>query len=569
MAVADRLACMVFKTLLDKLSPARRIVLELDLARGVLETFPRNPLQMLQVVGATAVSDLREHLKAATGDERVAGLIVHAVNCNQPMTVMDEIAHLIEDFGTAKPTMAWAESFGEFGNSLAVYKLATACRTIWLQPTGVLGIGGLEVDITLFRGLLEKAGIEPQFGQRHEYKTAADQFSAAEVTEANREMTHRLAQSIVDDTVAVIARRRGVAPEKVWEAVNDSPVVPERAKELGLVDEVGYRDEAYTWALNEWDARPGDLLYASRYQPRPNFTETLRWDRPKVAIVSLRGPIVTGRGSSVGLNGPSAGADVVDEHLRAALRDERVKAVLFEVDSPGGSAVASDFIHRSIERLRGSGRPVVARMGKLAASGGYYVAMPCNEIVAYPTTLTGSIGVLAGKFVTRELYEKLGLKREPIRIGAVAGLLSSATEFSPEDWERLGAELDRIYQQFTSLAAQDRGMDYDHLESLAKGRVWTGADACERGLVDHVGDWGLAWRRACALADIDPQEAAPVRIGTASVLDQIIPARSSEHRAESARMAIPTADDLLMRAAELIGFPVYGALSLPFRLEVR
>jgi len=150
---------MVFKTLLDKLSPARRIVLELDLARGVLETFPRNPLQMLQVVGATAVSDLREHLKAATGDERVAGLIVHAVNCNQPMTVMDEIAHLIEDFGTAKPTMAWAESFGEFGNSLAAYKLATACRTIWLQPTGVLGIGGLEVDITLFRGLLEKAGL--------------------------------------------------------------------------------------------------------------------------------------------------------------------------------------------------------------------------------------------------------------------------------------------------------------------------------------------------------------------------------------------------------------------------
>ena len=346
---------MVFKTLLDKLSPARRIVLELDLARGVLETFPRNPLQMLQVVGATAVSDLREHLKAAAGDERVAGLIVHAVNCNQPMTVMDEIAHLIEDFGTAKPTMAWAESFGEFGNSLAAYKLATACRTIWLQPTGVLGIGGLEVDITLFRGLLEKAGIEPQFGQRHEYKTAADQFSAAEVTEANREMTHRLAQSIVDDTVAVIARRRGVAPEKVWEAVNDSPVVPEHAKKLGLVDEVGYRDEAYTWALSDWDARPGDLLYASRYQPRPNLTEAFRWDRPKVAIVSLRGPIVTGRGSSVGLNGPSAGADVVDEHLRAALRDERIKAVLFEVDSPGGSAVASDFIHRSIERLRGSG----------------------------------------------------------------------------------------------------------------------------------------------------------------------------------------------------------------------
>ena len=200
---------MVLKSFFDKLPRStRRIVLELDLARGVLETFPRNPLQMLQVVGATAVSNLREHLEAAGKDERVAGLIVHAVDCGQPMTVMDEIAQLIETFGAGRPTMAWAESFGELGNSLAAYKLATACRTIWLQPTGGLGIGGVEVDITLFRGLLEKAGVTPQFGQRHEYKTAADQFAAPEITEANREMTQRLAQSAVDDTVAVIARRR-------------------------------------------------------------------------------------------------------------------------------------------------------------------------------------------------------------------------------------------------------------------------------------------------------------------------------------------------------------------------
>ena len=561
---------MVLKSFFDKLPRStRRIVLELDLARGVLETFPRNPLQMLQVVGATAVSNLREHLEAAGKDERVAGLIVHAVDCGQPMTVMDEIAQLIETFGAGRPTMAWAESFGELGNSLAAYKLATACRTIWLQPTGGLGIGGVEVDITLFRGLLEKAGVTPQFGQRHEYKTAADQFAAPEITEANREMTQRLAQSAVDDTVAVIARRRGVALETVWEAVNDSPVVPERAKEMGLIDEIGYRDEAYARALADWAAKPDDLLYASRYQPCPDLARAFRRDRPKVAVVSLRGPIETGRGRPGNFTGPSVGADVVDEHFRAVLRDDQIKAVLFEVDSPGGSAVASDFIRRSILRLRESGRPVVARMGALAASGGYYVSMPCNEIVAHATTLTGSIGVLAGKFVTRELYEKLGLKREPIRIGAASGMLSSATEFSPEDWDRLNAELDRIYQQFTTLAAQDRAMDYEHLESLAKGRVWSGADACERGLVDHVGDWRLAWRRACALADIDPEEAAPVRIGAGSVLERIIPARSSEHRTESARVAIPTVDDLLVRAADLIGLPIHGVLSLPFRIKVR
>lgn len=561
---------MVLKSFFDKLPRStRRIVLELDLARGVLETFPRNPLQMLQVVGATAVSDLRKHLEAAYKDERVAGLIVHAVDCGQPMTVMDEIAQLIETFGAGRPTMAWAESFGELGNSLAAYKLATACRTIWLQPTGVLGIGGVEVDITLFRGLLEKAGVTPQFGQRHEYKTAADQFAASEITEANREMTQRLAQSAVDDTVAVIARRRGVALETVWEAVNDSPVAPERAKELGLIDQIGYRDEAYARALADWAAKPEDLLYVSRYQPRPNLARAFQRDRPKVAVVSLRGPIEVGRGRPGNFTGASAGADVVDEHFRAVLRDDQIKAVLFEVDSPGGSAVASDFIRRSILRLRESGRPVVAQMGAMAASGGYYVSMPCNEIVAHATTLTGSIGVLAGKFVTRELYEKLGLKREPIRIGAASGMLSSATEFSPEDWSRLNAELDRIYQQFTTLAAQDRAMGYEHLESLAKGRVWSGSDACERGLVDHVGEWRLSWRRACALADIDPEEATPVRIGAGSVLERIIPARSSEHRTESARVAIPTVDDLLTRAADLIGLPIHGVLSLPFRIKVR
>ena len=355
----------------------------------------------------------------------------------------------------------------------------------------------------------------------------------------------------------------------MWEAVNSSPVVPERAKEMGLIDEIGYRDEAYAKALAEWAAKPEELLYASRYQPRPNLAGAFRRDRPKVAVVSLRGPIETGRGRPGTFTGPSAGADVVDEHLRTVLRDDQIKAVLFEVDSPGGSAVASDFIRRSVLRLRESGRPVVARMGALAASGGYYVSMPCNEIVAHATTLTGSIGVLAGKFVTRELYEKLGLKREPIRIGSASGMLSSATEFSPEDWDRLNAELDRIYRQFTTLAAQDRAMDHEHLESLARGRVWSGSDACERGLVDHVGDWRLAWRRACALADIDPEEATSVRIGAGSVLERIIPARSSEHRAESARIALPTADDLLTRAADLVGLPIHGVLSLPFRIKVR
>lgn len=561
---------MALRNLLDRLPRSTQpIVLELDLARGVLEELPRNPLQLLQVIGATSVTSLRENLQAAAKDPRVAGLIVHVAECGQPLQVLDEIGEVLEEFGRAKSTAAWSESFGELGNALGLFKLATACHRVFLQPTGTLGIGGLEVRITLLKGMLNKAGVDPQFGQRYEYKTAADQFSADEVTPANREMTTRVAQSIVDDVVATIAERRGLEPQQVWDAVNSSPLTAVQAQADGLVDELAYRDQVYATLLKDWGATPEQLLFVSRYQRRGQLTKKLCGAREKVAVVSLRGGIVTGRGGRSPFGGETAGADLVDEHFRAVLRDEEFKAVLFEVDSPGGSAVASDFIRRSVKRVQESGRPVVARMGQVAASGGYYVAMPCDEIVALPTTLTGSIGVVAGKFVTRRLDDLLGLKREPIRIGAVAGMMSSATEFTEEDWERLNQELDRIYENFTTFAAEDRGMVHEELEALAKGRVWTGVDAKEHGLVDHLGGWNLAWQRACDLAGLDPENTEPVRIGLGSALEKLIPARSSEHRAGSSRMLWPHSEQFWTGLASHVGLHVEGPLALPWRFDLR
>ncbi|RRD05792.1 signal peptide peptidase SppA [Arachnia propionica] len=562
---------MALKNLLGKLArPTRRIVLELDLARGVLETFPRNPLQMLQVVGATSMGSLRETLHDAATDPRVAGLIVHVADCGQPLQVLDEIGEVLHEFAQAKPTAAWGESFGELGNALGLYKLATACQRVFVQPTGELCIGGLEVQITLLKGMLDKVGIDPQFGQRHEYKTAADQFAADEVSEANRAMVTRIAQSIVDDAVATIATRRGLDSQQVWDAVNSSPLTADQALQAGLVDQVAYRDQVYATLLQEWEAEPDQLLFVSRHQGRSQGIRRLcNRGRAKVAVISLRGGIVTGRGGRSPLGGETVGSDLVDEHFRAVLRDDDIKAVLFDVDSPGGSAVASDFIRRSVVRVRESGRPVVARMGQVAGSGGYYVSMPCDEIVALPTTLTGSIGVVAGKFVTRRLHELLGITREPVRIGAVAGMMSPATEFTTEDWERLNRELDRIYDTFVGLAAEDRGMSVEEMETLAKGRVWTGADAKERGLVDHLGGWNLAWRRACALADLDPDQATAERIGTGSLLEKVIPARSSEHRAGSTRTIWPGIEQSWLGLATHVGLHVEGALALPWRFHLR
>lgn len=561
---------MGLREVLDRL-PSRdgRVVLELDLARGLVEVRPRNPLAALQLLNATNMAALRDLLQKAAKDSRVAGLIVHAVECGQPLPVMEEVGSLIEEFGHRKPTVAWAESYGELGNSLAAYLVASAAHKVWVQPSGDVGIGGTEINVVLAKGMLEKVGIVPQFGKRWEYKTAADQFASDEVSDANREMMTRLGQSLVEGVVATIARSRGLDPEQVWEGVNDSPLTPERAQELGLVDGIGYRDQVYAEALEEWDGSPDLLRFVHRWAPRRDFAKVLRpASGGKVAVVAIRGAIVTGRGAPSPLGGESAGSDVVDEQLRAVLRDDDIRAVILDINSPGGSAVASDFTRRAVLRVRESGRPVVARMGTVAASGGYYAAMGADEIVAQASTLTGSIGVLAGKFVTAGLYEKLGLKRESIRIGRRAGMLSSATEFSEEDWAKLDESLDRIYRTFTSLAAHDRGMELDELEALAKGRVWTGSDAFANGLVDHVGGWRLAHERACVLAGLDPSTTTITRLSHLGVLERLLPVTSSESRSTDSVAPLTGVDDLLGRAAAWVGLPMHGALSLPGRIDV-
>lgn len=551
----------------DRLTADAGVVLELDLARGVLETRPSNPLEALQVVNATSLARLREALHEAAQDDRVKGLIVHTAPAGISTAAYDEIGQLIEEFGTAKPTLAWVESFGELSNALATYKLATACRSVWVQPTGMLCIGGIEVQIMLFKGLLNKVGVDPQFGQRHEYKSAAESYAGSEVSPANREMMTRIAQSIVDDAAETIARRRGVSLETAWQGINESPVTPARALELGLIDHVGYRDEAYAAALSEWTATPEELRFVHRYSAKPSLTKAMRRRQlPKVALVSLRGPIVSGRGGP-SLNGGSAGSDVVDEHLRAALRDDEIKAVVFEVDSPGGSAVASDFIRRSVQRVREAGKPVVAAMGAVAASGGYYSAMAADEIVAQPTTLTGSIGVLGGKMVTARLYEKLAVVRESIHIGASAGMLSDSGEFTQEDWARLNAWLDRVYHDFTTAAAEDRGMPYEQLEALAKGRVWTGADAKRNGLIDHLGGPRLAVRRAAELAGLDPEKVMVTRIGDSGLLNRLLPAASSESNG-GASSGAASSEDLLTKVATWAGVHVSGPVSLPFSVRI-
>lgn len=568
----------------DKLRPLaanRPVVLEIDLARGVLSSAPDNPVAALRAMNAPTMKALREGLREAGLDENVVGLFVHAGVVPLSLAQADELADLVRRFGVHKPTLAFGESFGEVANDLASYKIASACQQVWLQPSGQVGIGGIHLGITLVRGLFDKIGVDPQFSQRHEYKTAAEQISGNEISQPNREMMQSIANSLTTDLVETVARRRKLEVQQVWDAVNASPLTPEDAQQRGLVDRVGYRDEAMAYLLDQWEAEPDDLRFVHRWHAAKQQKQAVKAlvDRnaAQVAVVTIKGGIVNGRGRPPGMGDPEAGADMVCEQLRAAERDEKVKAVVLRVDSPGGSAVASDTIWRAVHCVRESGRPVVASMGDYAASGGYYAAMAADEIVALPSTLTGSIGVFGGKLVTQRLFEKLGLLHEGISSGGRADWMASDRYFGDDDWQLLDQWLDRVYEDFTTKAAVDRQMALGDLQRLARGRVWTGREAAANGLVDHLGGMELAVERACQLAELDRRRIHLRPMAHQGMIERFRPVESSESVAgPTAALQLPLLDRLqglgpeqrLLELARLLGMRTPGVLSLGWTVEL-
>ena len=565
-------------------------VLEIDLARGVVSAPPDNPLAALRLINAASMNALREGLRHAATDDQVAGLVVRVTeHPSLALAQLQELGELVAEFDRHKPTVAFAESFGEAGSALSSYTLATHCRQIWLQPSGELGLTGVHVGITLLRGLLEKGGVEPQFAQRHEYKSAGEQFSAHQISDANREMMQRLADSIFEQSVERISARRGVDAESVRALIDRGLLTPEEALAGGLIDRIGYRDEMFTEVWSSWGAKAKDekaLQFVHRYEaahagPR-RARQTLDRAAPQVGVVTLRGPIVTGRGRPAQGGQGQAGADVICEQLRAAGRNDRIKAVVLRIDSPGGSAVASDSIWRAVTQLRASGRPVVAQMGALAASGGYYSAVGADAIVALPATLTGSIGVVAGKFVLEQTYRKLGLVHEGLGAGRQADFFAADAPWNQEQWDLLNGFLDRIYADFVAKAAQGRGMGVEELEPLARGRVWTGADAHQRGLVDQLGGLEVALQKACDLASINRDRAQVHQLPALGLFDRLQPANNSESVSASASaltelgLGASGPDALLQRGLRFLGLTntslptdQVGVLTMPWQLTIR
>ncbi|MGW6199057.1 signal peptide peptidase SppA [Kribbella sp. NPDC055110] len=546
-------------------------LLELDLTRGVLETPPTSPVAAFRARHLPTLRELVGALRKGARDDGVVGVVAHIGGNRLSLAQVQELREAVADFRTSgKAAVAWTESFGETGQGTVPYYLATAFDEIWLQPSGDLAITGVSVQAVFIRGALDKAGVIPQFGKRREYKTAADTFTEREMTAPAREMASRLAESAYEQIVESIAVRRRLDSARVRELVDSAPLPAQDGLDAGLVDRLGYRSDVYDELekLLQYD----DRLLAERYIRRGPRTlaevrKNLPWpQKPLVAVVRVAGGISVGRNSNSPMGGPGSGSDTVGAALRAVADNDRVRAVVLRVDSPGGSYVASDAIRNEVLRLRSTGRPVIASMGGVAASGGYFVAMPADVIVAQPGTITGSIGVLTGKGVVRDALGRIGISREAVSEGANAQMYSAQEEFTDEQWARLEETLDRIYKDFVAKAAQDRGLPEDQLESLARGRVWTGADAHSHKLIDELGGFQHALTLACNRAGLDRDEIAVTAVPHRNLLSQLKAPTTTDDLAVSA--APLTLDGLTTGLYSALGLPPAGVLRMPFSWEI-
>jgi protease-4 len=383
-----------------------------------------------------------------------------------------------------------------------------------MQPSGTVGLIGFATNATFLRDALDKVGVEAQFVARGEYKSAANLFTESHYTDAHREADGRLIASLHTQVWQGIAESRGVDAHLLDGLADRAPLLRDDAVGASLVDRIGFRDEAYLriaamTGAGDLDDPDGDeappRLFLSRYAQARTGGLPIRSKKPTVAVVTVAGPIVSGRGGpqTLPLSRSSAGGDTIAAALREAAADDDVKAVVLRVDSPGGAVTGSETIWREVCRIRESGTPVVASMGAVAASGGYYVAMAADAIVANPGTITGSIGVITGKLVARELKDRLGVGSDALRTNANADAWSPNAPFTPEQHAMVAAEADLFYDDFVQRVAQARGLSAGEVDAVARGRVWTGADAHERGLVDELGGLRAAVRRAKVLAGLD------------------------------------------------------------------
>jgi protease-4 len=445
------------------------------------------------------VRSVVDTLRKAKVDSRITSVVLRPASTAALWGKVQEVRDAIIDFKTSdKPIVA----FLEFGGEQEFY-LASACDKVFLMPHASLDLTGMANYELFLRGMLDKIGAFPDALHIGEYKTASNTFTEHTFTPAHREMAESLNTDLFEQLIRGIADGRKKSEQEVRRMVEHGPYLPEDAVRAGLVDDLAYEDELDD-KIQLGRSAGSNVRFMEEDEYRHVSPSSLGLNRgPRIAVIYAAGIISSGKSSYDSPQGLVTGSDTIVSYLRKARADNSVRAIVLRIDSPGGSAIASDVIWREVQLTR-ERKPVIASMSDVAASGGYYIAMPAHAIVAEPATLTGSIGVVTVKFVIDGTLKKLGLGMEAVKQGKYADLYSPIRPYSPDERAKVQEQMQATYDAFVEKAAAGRNTTPERIDAIAQGRVWTGRQAKQIGLVDELGGLQRALAVAKQRAKIDP-----------------------------------------------------------------
>lgn len=440
-------------------------------------------------------------LESAATDDSVKGVFIRASEYSVGSSRAEELRSAILKLRDSGKFVV-VHSQGVYAGGPSMMRVMAAADEVVVQPGGDFLPGGITFETLFFKDLLDRLNVTAEIEQFYEYKNAPNVYKETGYTDAHRFAMTELANSLWETTVSDIAKDRGLSTDAVKSALAEAPLSADRLIEIGLADDLGWPEDAMD-DVKERGGEGTELVDILSYNPASAPLGT-----SAIAIVGGEGPIVTGgSGGDLFSGGSAFASDAIAGAILEAGENERVKAIVFRVDSPGGSPTASDQIWRAVERVQADGKPVVVSMGSVAASGGYYVSTGADWIMASRSTITGSIGIFGGKLAIADGLRQIGINSEAITVGGpFSGALSTLEGFDDQQRELLHDWLERGYDRFISLVAEGRELSEENVREIAKGRVWTGEDALEVGLVDGIGGLIESVDKARELAGIEEDE---------------------------------------------------------------
>ncbi len=485
---------------------ADHIVLRADLRIPMLD----QPKSNIIGSGRPSLIGLVQTLQSAQNDKRVKGLFIRASSFGMRPAQAEELRDALHRFRqSGRFVIAHAQGFE--GTSITSYLSVSAADEIWLQESTGFAASGVGSEVEFFGGVLEKLHAKAEFEQFYEYKNAANTYTKKTFTPEHRASVMSYMGSIYETALDEISADRGLTLDQMRNAIENGPYSAEDAIDLQLVDHLGQVVEAREAALEK--AEDGTMVEIMDYRAPGTKHKVISGKTPIIALIEGQGEIVTGENDDNPFsNSVAIASDTMAQTILAAAKAKNVKAIVLRIDSPGGSATASDQIWYAVERAKEAGKPVVVSMGQLAASGGYYYAAGADYIFALPTTVTGSIGVLGGKIVLDETFDMVGYNVEPVAVGGDYTLAySSVQSFTPKQRKAFRDAMARTYEDFTGIVAKGRNMPLETVLELAKGRVWTGAQALKNNLVDELGGLHDAIAKAKELAGVSEEDTIAVQ----------------------------------------------------------